>query len=226
MSDLADKVRNERRVWAAGGSSHDRLIALMRVALPSAIGILVALLAVAPLTVGRDISFVLSKDRVDVARERMRVTSATYRGEDSKGQPFQLTAGSAVQVSSRDPIVRLDRLAASIELQDGPARIDAERGRYDMDSEKVAVDGPVLFRSADGYRIATRDVEIDLKTRKAASRGRVDGRMNIGNFTADRFTADLNERVVVLEGRARLHIDQRRANARPVMVVAKPAGGR
>jgi len=226
MSDLADKARNERRVWAAGGSSHDRLIALMRVALPSAIGILVALLAMAPLTVGRDISFVLSKDRVDVARERMRVTSATYRGEDSKGQPFRLTAGSAVQVSSRDPIVRLDRLAASIELEDGPARIDAGRGRYDMDSEKVAVDGPVLFRSADGYRIATRDVEIDLKTRKVASRGRVDGAMNIGTFAADRFTADLHDRVVVLEGRARLHIDQRRANARPVMVVAKPAGGR
>ena len=226
MSDLAEKARNERRVWAAGGSSHDRLIALMRVALPSAIGILVALLAMAPLTVGRDISFVLSKDRVDVARERMRVTSATYRGEDSKGQPFRLTAGSAVQVSSRDPIVRLDRLAASIELEDGPARIDAGRGRYDMDSEKVAVDGPVLFRSADGYRIATRDVEIDLKSRKVASRGRVDGAMNIGTFAADRFTADLHDRVVVLEGRARLHIDQRRANARPVMVVAKPAGGR
>jgi len=226
MSELADRVRSQRQLKAASGSAHDRLIAILRLVLPTAILALIVLLALAPLTVGRDISFVLSKDRVELARERMRVTSATYRGEDSKGQPFQLTAGSAVQVSSRDPIVRLDRLAASIELQDGPARIDAERGRYDMDSEKVAVDGPVLFRSADGYRIATRDVEIDLKTRKAASRGRVDGRMNIGNFTADRFTADLNERVVVLEGRARLHIDQRRANARPVMVVAKPAGGR
>lgn len=211
MSELADRARSERQLWAATGSSHDRVIAILRLVLPVAIVALVILLALAPLTVGRDISFVLSKDRVDVARERMRVTAATYRGQDSKGQPFQLNAASAVQVSSRDPVVRLQDLAATIRLDDGPARVDAGHGRYDMDSEKVAIDGPVLFRSADGYRIETRDVGIDLKTRTAASRGRVDGRMNIGTFSGDRFTADLNSRVVVLEGRARLHIDQRRA---------------
>ncbi|WP_340317314.1 LPS export ABC transporter periplasmic protein LptC [Rhizorhabdus argentea] len=211
MSELADRARSERQLWAATGSSHDRVIAILRLVLPVAIVALVILLALAPLTVGRDISFVLSKDRVDVARERMRVTAATYRGQDSKGQPFQLNAGSAVQVSSRDPVVRLQKLAATIRLEDGPARVDAGHGRYDMDSEKVAIDGPVLFRSSDGYRIETRDVDIDLKSRTAASKGRVDGRMNIGTFAGDRFIADLNSRVVVLQGRARLHIDQRRA---------------
>jgi len=213
MSELADRARTQRQLWAASGSSHDRLIAIMRLILPVAILALVILLALAPLTVGRDISFVLSKDSVELARERMRVTSATYRGEDSKGQPFELSAGSAVQVSSRDPVVRLQSLAARIQLQDGPARIDAGQGRYDMDSEKVAIDGKVLFRAADGYHIETRDVGIDLKTRQVASQGRVDGRMNIGTFAGDRFTADLNTRIVVLEGRARLHIDQRRARA-------------
>lgn len=213
MSELADRARTERQLWAASGSSHDRLIAILRLVLPVAIVALVILLALAPLTVGRDISFVLSKDSVEVARERMRVTAATYRGEDSKGQPFELSAGSAVQVSSRDPVVRLQSLAAKIQLEDGPARIDAAQGRYDMESEKVAIDGKVLFRSADGYHIETRDVGIDLKTRQVASQGRVDGRMNIGTFAGDRFTADLNSRVVVLEGRARLHIDQRQARA-------------
>ncbi len=215
MSELADRVRSQRQLWAASGSSHDRVIALLRILLPAAIGVLVVLLALAPLTVGRDISFVLSKDRVEVARERMRVSAATYRGQDSKGQPFQLTAGSAVQVSSRDAVVRLKTLAAQIQLPEGPARIIAGQGRYDMDSEKVAIDGPVRFRSADGYNIDTRDVAIDLKTRQVASEGPVDGRMNIGRFSGDRFTADLNKRVVVLEGRARLHIDQRQARAAP-----------
>lgn len=215
MSELADRVRSQRQLWAASGSSHDRVIALLRILLPAAIGVLVVLLALAPLTVGRDISFVLSKDRVEVARERMRVSAATYRGQDSKGQPFQLTAGSAVQVSSRDAVVRLKTLAAQIQLPEGPARIIAGQGRYDMDSEKVAIDGPVRFRSADGYNIDTRDVGIDLKTRQVASEGPVDGRMNIGRFSGDRFTADLNKRVVVLEGRARLHIDQRQARAAP-----------
>jgi lipopolysaccharide export system protein LptC len=213
MSELADTVRSKRQIWAATGSSHDRLIAVLRLVLPAAVLVLVILLALAPLTVGRDISFVLSKDRVELARERMRVTRATYRGEDSKGQPFQLTAASAVQVSSRDPIVKLSTLAARIQLQDGPATIDAQNGRYNMDDEKMMIDGPVLFRAADGYVIRTRDVGIDLGARTAASQGPVDGTMQLGTFRSDHFTADLNSRVVVLQGRARLHIVQGQSKA-------------
>jgi len=208
MSELADRVRTERQHWAVPGSSHDRLIKALRVILPVAILILIVLLAVAPLTMGRDISFMLSKDRVDVAKERLRVTEATYRGEDSKGRPFLLRAGSAVQVSSRDPIVHLNTLSARIAMADGPATIAANSGRYDMDSERVAIDGPVVFQAADGYRIETRDVAIDLTNRKMASGGPVDGRMPLGTFSANRMRADLTSRTVLLDGRARLHIVQ------------------
>jgi lipopolysaccharide export system protein LptC len=119
----------------------------------------------------------------------------------------------------------MQKLAAQIQLPEGPARIVANNGRYDMDSEKVAIDGPVHFKSADGYNIQTRDVGIDLKTRKVASEGPVDGRMNVGTFSGDRFTADLNARVVVLEGRARLHIDQRSATAAPKAPARAKDGG-
>lgn len=214
MSELAEQQRRARRVWAATGSSHDRVIATARVALPAAVGVLAAFLAFAPLTVGRDISFVLSKDRVDVAHERMRVAEARYRGRDAKGQPFQLNAASAVQQSSRDPIVRLQTLDAKIAAADGPATLRAERGRYDMDSERMAIDGPVIFDGSGGYHIETRDVLLDLKRRDMASRGAVDGKMPLGTFAADRMRADLDQRTVTLAGRARLHIVQGRATAR------------
>ncbi len=153
----------------------------------------------------------LAKDNVQIARERMRVTAATYRGEDGKGQPFQLTAGSAVQATSRDPVVKLNDLTANILLKDGPASLHADTGRYDMDREIVSVVGPVVFVSSGGYRLQTRDVAIGLKTRKLASGGPVDGRMPLGSFSADRIEADLGARSVTLEGRARLHIVQARA---------------
>jgi len=208
MSELADIARSERRSWAVPGSSHDKLLDATRKLLPAGIVLLVGLLAVAPLTMGRDISFVLSKDRVAVAKERMRVSGAQYRGEDSKGQPFVINAGSAVQRSSSDPIVKLNNLAARIQLQDGPAAIAARSGRYDMDKERVAIDGPVVFKTTDGYRLATRDVGIDLQTRSLASAGEIEGTMPLGTFRADRLRANLNSRVVMLDGRARLHIVQ------------------
>ena len=213
MSQLAEQQRHERRIWAAAGSSHDRLIATLRILLPMAVGVLAAFLALAPLTVGRDISFVLSKDRVDVARERMRVTRATYRGENSKGEAFTLEAASAVQATSRDPIVHLSQLDATIQLQGGPAMIRANQGRYDMDNQNIAIDGPVRFDSADGYHITTRDVFVDMDERMAHSRAPVDGTMPLGHFSADRMSADLERHVVRLDGRARLHIVQGRARA-------------
>jgi lipopolysaccharide export system protein LptC len=138
----------------------------------------------------------------------MRVSEALYRGEDSKGQPFSLRAGSAVQKTSAVPIVDLNNLSARILLSDGPAVIDAGKGRYDMDTEKVAIDGAVQFQSAGGYRLTTRDVDVDLRQRRMHSNGRVDGRMPIGTFTADHLEADMAGRTVTLNGRARLRIEQ------------------
>lgn len=213
-SALAGRTRDARRSWAAPGSSHDRLIRFARVGVPAAIGVLAAFLATAPFTSGRDISFVLAKDQVAVAKERMRVSRALYRGEDGKGRPFALTAGSAVQATSSDPVVRLEQLSARIALTDGSATLAAQRGRYDMDSQRVAIDGPIAFASADGYRMTTRDVLVDLETKQLRSRGAVEGRTPIGTFRANRLGADLETRVVRLNGQARLHIVQRQSRGR------------
>lgn len=208
MSVQAERQRGRRHLWAAPGSSHDRVIRPLKRFLPVAIGVLAAFLATAPFTHQGEVSFVLDKNRVEVARERMRVTEALYRGEDSKGQPFSIRAGSAVQKSSREPVVRLQDLSARILMKDGPAVLTAQRGIYDMDEEEVMVEGPVQFQSAGGYRLTTRDVGVYLQDRTLASRGRVDGRMPIGTFSADQLRADLNERTVTLQGNARLRIDQ------------------
>ena len=204
----ANVLKSPRQLWAAPNGSHDRIVKWARIVLPSTIGVLAVILVLAPLTMHGDISFVLAKDKVAMATERMRVNTATYRGEDGKGQPFELRAGSAVQTSSRDPVVRIRDLSAAIQLEDGPATLRANSGRYNMDSEIVRVDGPILFSSADGYRLTTRDVAVGLKSRKMASGGPVEGRMPLGNFSAGRLRADLATRTVTLDGRARLHIVQ------------------
>ncbi len=208
MSIQAEQQRSARRHWARPMGSHDRLVGTLKNWLPVAAGVLAALLATAPFVGGDKVSFVLDKNKVEVAQERMRVTEALYRGEDSKGQPFSLRAGSAVQKSSREPVVDLHDMSARVLLSEGPALLNARKGRYDMDSERVAVDGPVQFQAAGGYRLTTRDVGIDLKTRTMRSTGRVDGRIPIGTFSGDHLEADLNARTVTLQGRASLRIEQ------------------
>jgi lipopolysaccharide export system protein LptC len=210
VSEAAVSVRSARQIWAAPGSSHDRVIGVLRLVLPVLIGVLAAFLVMMPLAGSGDVSFLLDKNKVEVAKERLRIQAATYRGEDGKGQPFQLTAGSAIQKSSAEPIVQLNQLAATILLADGPARVVANHGRYNIDSQQVMLDGPLRFNATGGYQLDTNDATVDLKTRKMQSGGAVTGTVPQGTFSASRLTADLENHVVTLDGNARLRIVPRK----------------
>ncbi len=208
MTITTEHIKSKRQQFASPGGRHDRNIRLLRVILPLGVGALGAVLALAPFTTSGELSFVLDKNSVDVAKERMRVTEALYRGEDSQGRPFSIKAGSAVQKSSREAIVELKDLSARILLGDGPAQIRAGAGRYDMDREDVMVPGAVQVESAGGYRLTTNNVTVDLKSRTLKSDAPVEGRTNIGSFRADNLQADMTKRTVTLDGNAKLRIVQ------------------
>jgi lipopolysaccharide export system protein LptC len=199
---------NRRQVWAVPGSAHDRLVRLSRIVLPSAAGILIAILALAPLGKKGDVSFILDKKKVENAHERMRVESAQYVGIDEKGQKFQIIANNAVQPSSDVPIVNINGMRAQLDQPQGPLLIGANRGRYNLDTQKIAIDGPVRVTGGDGYNLATRDVTVDMKQRQMQSAGPVSGSMRLGQFQAAQLKADLRNHVVVLDGGARLKIEQ------------------
>jgi lipopolysaccharide export system protein LptC len=208
MSEAASRERASRQTWAVPGSRHDRLIRVAKVALPSGVGILLAFMALAPLDKRGDISFILDKNKVENAPERMRLESARYMGEDGRGQKFSITAQQAVQRTSSVPIVDLRGMLARLGLAQGPVTIAANQGRYNIDQQNVAVDGAVWVVGPEGYRLETRDVDVDLKKQQVVSTGPVRGEMKLGQFTAGRLRADLNERKVVLDGGARLKIVQ------------------
>jgi len=77
-----------------------------------------------------------------------------------------------------------------------------------METERVAVPGAVQVRSANGYRLDASNVAVDLKARSLTGRGGVEGALNIGRFSANALSADLDRRIVRLEGNARLRINQ------------------
>ena len=206
MSEQADIIRNDRRTLATPGGAHDRLVRFLATALPVAIGVLAALMIITPLSPRGEISFLLDRNKVAIVQDRLRVENAMYRGQDDNGRPFSLTAGQAVQRSAEESIVRMKNLSARILLTDGPATLAAERGNYDFEAEQVAIEGPVRFTAADGYRMVARDVMIDLKSRRMTGEGRVEGAIPSGTFSADRIEADLAERTIKLDGHARLHM--------------------
>lgn len=194
--------------WAVPGSSHDKIVRFAKVALPSAVGVVIAFLAMAPLDKSGDVSFILDKNEVENAPERMRVEQARYVGEDNSGRKFTIVANRALQHTSEQPIVDIWGMFARFGLEQGPVTVTANQGRYNLDEQKVSIEGPVRVAGPEGERLVTRDVTVDLKQNSLSSEGGVVGRTELGQFQAGQLRADLGTRTVVLDGGARLKIVQ------------------
>jgi len=208
MADERQRQTPEKQRWALPGSGHDRLVRLSKIALPSAVGVLVAVLALAPLGKKGDVSFILDKKKVENAQERMRLESANYGGTDNKGQKFVITANRAIQRSSNVPLVDIQGVLAKLGMADGPVTIIANAGQYDIDTQRVAIPGQVKVTGPDGYRLRTEAVKVDMKQHQLTSTGPATGEMRLGQFQAGRLQADLATHTVVLDGGARLKIVQ------------------
>ena len=206
MTAQAERMRTRRQSFAAPGGAFDRLIRWLAIGLPALVGVISAMMLIAPLSDRGEVSFLLDRNKVAIVDDRMRVDNAMYRGQDRRGRPYSLVAGQAVQESARVPQVNMRDLIARILLPEGPARLAAPTGRYAIDDEQVAIPGLVEFTAADGYSMAARNVTIDLPERSLFGNGRVEGAIPAGTFSANSLRADLVERTLTLEGDARLRM--------------------
>ncbi len=200
----ASALRSRRQEFAAPGGSHDRLVGFLARFLPMGVGIVAALMVITPLAPRGEVSFLLDRNKVAVIDERLSVENAMYRGRDEGGRPFALIAGEAVQRSSAEGLLRMRDLVGQMMLNDGPARLTATGGTYDIASEVVAVDGAVMLTASDGYSIVARGVSVDLKAQLISGTDGVSGEVPAGTFSARTMRADLSERIVTLEGDARV----------------------
>ena len=208
MSEAAIRTRDVKRHWAEPGWRHDSVVKLAKFGLPVVVLGLVAILVISPFDKRDDVSFILDKKGVDKATERMRIESARYSGEDASGNKFVIQANRAIQQKSDVPIVMIEGIMAQMGLAQGPLVINAERGNYDLDNQMVQVNGPVKVVGADGYRLETSNVQLDMKQHTLQSRGQVSGTMKLGTFEAGQMHADLGSRTVVLDHGVRLKIVQ------------------
>lgn len=162
---------------------------------------LLALLAFSPFTNTSELSFLLDKDEVNVAPERLRVSEATYSGEDNKGREFFLKAGSAVQKSSLEPLIRMKDLSAQILLEEGPATVVAADGLYDLAAQTVSVTGPMTVKSADGYQVTASDVALGLKDQIVRGTGQINISSAKGySATANNASFSLQQQIMTSPG--------------------------
>ncbi|WP_343609116.1 LPS export ABC transporter periplasmic protein LptC [Novosphingobium sp.] len=200
------QIHDKRRAMALPGCQRELLLGTLGRFLPGAAGVVVAVMVVWPLFPHNSVSFLLDRNKVQVTENRMLIQSAAYRGKDTEGRPFELSARDAVQHSAQDPLVRMNQLIGTIALNDGPARLEAAQGNFDIAREQLTVPGQLRFQHAGGYDMHANQVVIDVRHQTVLSKGSASGLIPSGDFSGDHMYADLDKHTVRLEGRARLRM--------------------
>ncbi len=195
----------DRRAALPGGG-WDRFVRVVKLALPAAAVGLLGVIGTWPLTSAREFSFLLAKDKVAMSKERLRTDTAVYRGETTAGDPFVIHAAGAVQRSSAVPIIELMALTADVRLSDGPARVTAPGGRYEIDRDVLVVRGPVVMHTANGYSVNGDAIRISLLDHSVTTDRPVDGTVPLGTFRANALSGDVDGKRVRLSGGTHLHI--------------------
>lgn len=213
MSERAARLRLARRYSMLPGGRRDALVSALKWGLPVAAVLLLLVLLLLPLIANREFSFMLSKESAGQAGERMRIAQARYSGQTINGEPFEITAESGVQRTSNVPVVILTELAAQLIQKEGPATVTAPKGQYFIEQNRLLVDGPVVARSASGYSLDGKDIEVDIDKRQVSTNEPVSGSLPMGDFSADSFTADLRGDKVTMTGGVKLKIRPGRRGA-------------
>jgi len=209
------RTLTDRQRAARPGSRHDGLMRLLKRLLPGLALAVLAAIVIVPLTKVSEFSFLLAKDKVAMAAERLRIDNAVYRGETERGEAFTISAAGAVQRSSAVAIVELDRLKATLKMIEGPAVVTAPGGRYFIENDRLEVTGPVRLDSAAGYTLDSQTVAIDLGTRRVTTDQPVTGTLPIGSFSAGNFEGDIQGSRLVMAGGAHLRIRRGAGRAAP-----------
>ena len=140
--------------------------------------------------------------RYDLEAETIAMTGPV-RFQDAQG--YRLAAGASVLNVGTQILTTGE--PATLLAPDG-RRVETQSATVNLNNRRITSDQPVLFAAQDGYRLRTSNAAVDIDQSRMVGDRPIRGQMPLGTFSANRMRVDMNDRKVVLEGRARLHIEQ------------------
>jgi lipopolysaccharide export system protein LptC len=179
-------------------------VSFMKGALPVAalgLGIAVFVYAMQPRDNNR---MALTFERMGAVENDLAMVMPRLTGVDDDGNPFVVTAGTAVQESRGSDLVRLEDVDAEITLKEGNIHVEAARGIVDTRQHLLDVSGGIRLTSDAGYDARTPAAKADLKAGTVRGENGIEATGAFGRITADRFTMNRNTRQLRFTGNVRM----------------------
>lgn len=163
-----------------------RVVAILKVGLP-----LVALALLSTLFLmhsddgfqGGGISF--THGDMEALGEGLSVDNPILTGTSANNDRFRFTADRVIPDAAPPTRADMTRLAGDIELARGTRiNLSAPTGAFDITNQRIALTGPVLIDTSDGYHMNAETMDIDLAQGVLEARQDVETKGPIGTITS------------------------------------------
>lgn len=198
---------------ATGPGLYSRMVTVLKVGLP-----LVALAMLAGLFLisedgGRRGELVFTPADLAALGDGMRVRDPIFSGVTDRDDRFRFTADEVTPDAA--PPTRADIVALTGRIDFAGGRgvdLRSDAAALDLETQQMGLTGDVRVTTSDGYDLAARQVDLDLRGGGIRAEGAVSGRGPMGDIAAARLTvsppADRSgERTFLFENNVRLIYD-------------------
>lgn len=193
---------------ARSGQAYDRYVLSMRLFLTVLALALVAVLGLWPAFNEEEVSFTLSYEDVAASDDQIRMINPRYVGKDAFDRVFTISAASGLQDTPDDPRIRLEKISASLELEENVhVSATSRSGTYFIDQGYLELGGNVVLETSDGYRFTGGTARFDLSKHKVSSDEEISGYGPLGRFQAGSFEIQIDEKSTIFEGRVHMQLD-------------------
>lgn len=190
---------------------YSRNVQWMKIALPIAAVALIAMI------------FMTGRDRLEGTSAQQLINAAAlsaglklenprFADITSDGDPYVVTALSALPDGARPNRIELEKPDAELRLPDGLVlTIESNEGELFRKKERLNLEGDVILRTSDGYRADAQRLKINMKKRTAVVPGHVFATGPRGSIEADRLKIEQigetrRETVATFKGNVRVII--------------------
>lgn len=171
-----------------------------------ALGIAVLVYAIQPRDTGR---LAMTFERLGRVQDDLAMIKPRLSGVDDDGMPFVVTASRAIQEARGSDRVRLEEVAAEVNLKDGTQlHVTAAKGVVDTKTHVLEVSGGMRLLSADGYDVRTASAVADLKAGTVHGERGIDARGKFGHITAQQFALNRESRQLRFSGNVHMVINE------------------
>lgn len=214
-----DSLTIRRRTTGEDAAARAQFMRRMRIALPILALVLIATFFLNTRQSGVDDAFLEDFADLDATPQNLKTAKPHFTGVDARGNPYEVTAETALQQANGGKVVDLEAPRAVTSTGDSQSVVAAKTGVFDADAKRLDLKEGVTFEhkvGATNYVLKTPQATYTIDDRVVVSDSGVDGEGSDGELLkADRMSANDREGKLVFEGNVSMRIFPRQTENAP-----------